>query len=454
MIKNSTLLIVDDNKSILSAIKILMSSVFENVLILSNPNTILSTIRENKVDVVLLDMNFGSGVNSGNEGLFWLTEIKRHYPKRCEVVLFTAYADINLAINGMKLGASDFVIKPWDNTQLIKSLKMAYELSQQCVSSVQTQLPNSSTQNTNRMYWGHSKKMIELKNLVEKVAVTDANILIIGENGTGKEVLASEIHRLSSRFNNNMVTVDMGAITETLFESELFGHVKGAFTDAKADKLSKFEVADNGTIFLDEIGNLPLHLQSKLLTVLQNRKVTRVGGNEPINFNIRLISATNQNIEMMVDKGDFRMDLMYRLNTITIKIVPLRERKEDIVDFAMRFIDMYNAKYNKKIVDLTVKAKELLQSHYWAGNVRELQHSIEKAIIICNSSLLDVTDFVLSTSGSVEKPDSHIESTLEEMEKKMITNAIDKYESNLSLVASSLGISRQTLYNKMKKYNL
>ena len=452
--KNSTLLIVDDNKSVLSAIKILMSNIFEHVIVLSNPNAILSTIRENKVNVVLLDMNFGSGVNSGNEGLFWLTEIKKNYPTKCEIVLFTAYADINLAINGMKQGATDFVVKPWDNTQLIKSLKAAYELSQQSVSSFNKQASYTLKQDANRMYWGKSKKMKDLRTLVEKVAVTDANILIIGENGTGKEVLASEIHRLSSRFNSNMVTVDMGAITETLFESEFFGHVKGAFTDAKSDKQSKFEIADNGTLFLDEIGNLPLHLQSKLLTVLQNRKVIRVGGNDPIDFNIRLISATNQNIEEMVDKGDFRIDLMYRLNTITIQLVPLRDRKEDIIDFAMKFIETYKIKYDKKIIDLTPEAKELLQNHYWAGNVRELQHSIEKAIIICNSSLLDVSDFALNNQKSINLNDRQDESTLEEMEKKMISTAIDKYESNLSLVASSLGISRQTLYNKMKKYNL
>lgn len=452
MVKRGTLLIVDDNKSILSALKILLSNIFENVLIISSPNQLISAIRQNSVNVVLLDMNFSSGVNNGNEGLYWLSEIKKNFPKGCEVVLFTAYADIELAINGMKIGACDFVVKPWDNTKLINSLRNAYEFSKLATTNV-SKLANKPIIANQTMFWGESKKMRQLKELIEKVSITDANILIIGENGTGKEVLAREIHSLSNRAIKDMVTVDMGALTETLFESELFGHVKGAFTDAKVDREGKFELADNSTLFLDEIGNIPLHLQSKLLTVLQTRKVVRVGGNTPIDINIRIISATNQNIGKMVDEEKFRMDLMYRINTITVELIPLRERSEDIIPLANRFLETYNKKYNKKIVAITPEAEIILTSHYWNGNIRELQHTIEKAVIICSSNLLKPEDFVLNKSAMPHFPTEQ-ESTLEEMERKMILGAVEKYESNLSLVASALGISRQTLYNKMKKYNI
>lgn len=450
MKKKGTLLIVDDNKSILSALKILLSNIFEDVIVLSSPNQLMTTIKEKSVNVVLLDMNFSSGINSGNEGLFWLSEIKKEYANRCEVVLITAYADIELAIKGMKLGACDFVVKPWDNSKLIEVLNRAYTFTQ----GGGKQKEITPSEDEQPMFWGNSKSMQQLKELVDKVASTDANILIVGENGTGKEVLAREIHRLSKRASKSMITVDMGAITETLFESELFGHAKGAFTDAKAERVGKFEVANDGTIFLDEIGNLPLHLQAKLLTVLQTRKVIRVGSNTPIDINIRLISATNQNIEQMVDNDTFRIDLMYRLNTIAIKIVPLRDRKEDVVPLANMFIKKYNARYNKKIIGITPEAQETLTNHYWSGNIRELQHTMEKAVIICSSTILKSDDFRLSKVRNKSTNSEPNFTTFEDMERAMIEAAITKYESNLSMVASSLGISRQTLYNKMKRYNI
>ena len=450
MKKKGTILIVDDNKSILSALRILLSNIFENVIVLSSPNQLLTTIRSQSIDVILLDMNFSSGVNNGNEGLFWLSEIKSELSSRSEVVLITAYADIELAIKGMKLGACDFVVKPWDNSKLLEVLNRAYMLS---VGGGKRKILSLKSEPT-EMFWGRSRRMLELKELVDKVATTDANILITGENGTGKEVLAREIHRLSNRASKQMVTVDMGAITETLFESELFGHTKGAFTDAKADRAGKFEVANGGTIFLDEIGNLPLHLQAKLLTVLQTRQVIRVGSNSPIDIDIRLISATNQNIEKMVDDGEFRMDLMYRMNTITIDVIPLRERRADIVPLANLFIEKYNSQYNKKIVGVTPDAQTILANHHWSGNIRELQHAVEKAVIVCSSTIVKSDDFRLSEIRHRESSGELEFTTFEDMERKMIEVAIAKYESNLSMVASSLGISRQTLYNKMKRYNI
>ena len=448
MNKKGTLLIVDDNKSILSALKILLSRYFDEIITHNTPVQLISTIREKMVDVVLLDMNFSSGINNGNEGLFWLNEIKKTFNNKCQVVLITAYADIDLAIEGMKSGANDFIVKPWDNSKLISTLKHALEQTKQPPRKV-----NSIDTQTN-MFWGDSIKMQELSTLVKKVATTDANILIYGENGTGKEVLATEIHRLSNRNKEPMVTVDMGAISETLFESELFGHNKGAFTDAKSDRAGKFEAANNSSIFLDEIGNLPLHMQAKLLTVLQRRKVIRLGSNQEVDINIRLISATNKDIDQMIKKGDFRMDLMYRLNTIAITIPPLRERKEDILPLCEMFMKEYSTRYNKNITQIHPDAANELTNHEWTGNVRELQHSVEKAVIMCTSSILLKNDFIFKQNNCSHESHNTNFSTFDEMEQAMIETAIEKYKSNLSVVAQSLGVSRQTLYNKMKKYNM
>lgn len=445
MAKQKTIIIVDDNKGVLSALKLLLKNHFENIIALPSPVTLLSAIRQENPDVVLLDMNFTDALNSGNEGLYWLHEIKRMNPS-LPVVLFTAYADIDLAVRGIKEGATDFVVKPWDNTKLTETLLNACNRSDK--SRKKKEERPSST-----MYWGTSKAMLELRAIVEKVAETDANVLITGENGTGKEMLAREIHALSNRYRKDMVTVDMGAVTETLFESELFGHKKGAFTDAHADRPGKFEVAEGGTLFLDEIGNLPYRLQSKLLTVLQSRTVVRVGSNEPISVNIRLICATNGNLDEMVTQGKFREDLLYRINTIHVEIPPLRERKEDIIPLAELFVQRFAKQYDKGQMILSDTARRKLQMHPWYGNIRELEHAIEKAIIISEGGILTDAHFHFPKKSLSPEKESAIE-TLEDMELVMIRKAIDKCGGNLSAVAMQLGITRQTLYNKMKKHGL
>ena len=445
MAKQKTIIIVDDNKGVLSALKLLLKNHFENIIALPSPVTLLSAIRQENPDVVLLDMNFTDALNSGNEGLYWLHEIKRTNPS-LPVVLFTAYADIDLAVRGIKEGATDFVVKPWDNTKLTETLLNACNRSDKGRKKKEER-PSST------MYWGTSKAMLELRSIVEKVAETDANVLITGENGTGKEMLAREIHALSNRYRKDMVTVDMGAVTETLFESELFGHKKGAFTDAHADRPGKFEVAEGGTLFLDEIGNLPYRLQSKLLTVLQSRTVVRVGSNEPISVNIRLICATNGNLDEMVAQGKFREDLLYRINTIHVEIPPLRERKEDIVPLAELFVQRFAKQYDKGQMILSDTARRKLQMHPWYGNIRELEHAIEKAIIISEGGILTDAHFHFPKKSLSPEKESAIE-TLEDMELVMIRKAIDKCGGNLSAVAMQLGITRQTLYNKMKKHGL
>lgn len=448
MAKKGTLLIVDDNRSILTAVQMLVENTFKKIITLSNPNQIPAIFREYAPEVVLLDMNFSSGINSGNEGLYWLREIKKINSKT-QVVLFTAYADIELAVNGIKEGASDFIVKPWNNTKLIETLTTAYNNQQHQGARNKT---DKQQDNVTSMYWGESSAMKQLRELIEKVSCTDANILITGENGTGKEMLAKEIHRLSLRHAGPMVPIDMGAITESLFESELFGHVKGSFTDAHSDRAGKFEVAENGTLFLDEIGNLSYHLQAKLLTALQSRTIVRVGSNQPIPINVRLICATNRNLREMVDRGEFREDLLYRINTIQVHLPALRERTEDIVPLAQLFLDKYADTYNKQPFELLPDAKQKLVSSPWYGNIRELEHAVEKAVIITEGRKISAAD-IDSPQVRQEKPLSDI-TTLEEMECQLIRNTIDKCEGNLSMVASQLGISRQTLYNKIKRYGL
>ena len=346
-----TIIIVDDNKGVLTAVQLLLKNHFSKVITLSSPVSLSTVLREENPEVVLLDMNFTSGINNGNEGLFWLHEIKRQY-RDLPVVLFTAYADIALAVRGIKEGASDFVVKPWDNQKLLETLLNA--ASQAKDGKKKNRKKESSP--VSAMYWGESSAMQQLRTLIEKVATTNANILITGENGTGKEMLAREIHALSPRSAESMISVDMGAITESLFESELFGHVKGSFTDAHADRTGKFEAADRSSLFLDEIGNLPFHLQAKLLTAIQQKSIVRVGSNQSIPVDIRLICATNRNLQEMVDKGLFREDLLYRINTIHVEIPPLRKRKEDIVPLAERFIARFCKQYDKASISLSPAA--------------------------------------------------------------------------------------------------
>ena len=408
MKKSGNILIVDDNRGVLTALQLLLKPYFDKITVLSSPVTLPATLREDTWQAVLLDMNFTSGINTGNEGLYWLHEIKKQYPA-LPVVLFTAYADIDLAVRGIKEGATDFIVKPWDNGKLVETLLNAAQNAP--ASGKKTATTPASTASS--MYWGESPVMQQLRMLVEKVAATDANILITGENGTGKEMLAREIHALSARHRKEMVSVDMGAITESLFESELFGHVKGAFTDAHADRPGKFEVADQSTLFLDEIGNLPYHLQAKLLTAIQRRSIVRVGSNTLVPVDIRLICATNRNLSEMADKGEFREDLLYRINTIHLEIPALRERQEDIIPLAERFIIRFCKQYGKPALRLDNAAREKLMQHPWSGNIRELEHAIEKAVIICDGAFLSAGLFQLQRRN--EASEMPAASTLEDL---------------------------------------
>lgn len=444
--KEGKLLIVDDNRGILSAVKLLADKHFAEVVTLASPNSLVSTLRTFKADVVLLDMNFSAGINSGNEGIYWLRQIADKYPET-KVVLFTAYADIDLAVKAMKHGAVDFIVKPWDNDKLIASLRNACRLSRR---HSDPKRGDESRPDDKPMFWGESEAMSRIRETVEKVAVTDANILITGENGTGKEMLAREIHRRSVRAGELMVPVDVGAVPETLFESELFGHVKGAFTDARADRTGKFEVAHRGTLFLDEIGNLPLHLQSKLLTAIQSGRIVRLGSNVPVEVDIRLVSATNCDLFGMVAEGSFREDLLYRINTIHIDLPPLRRRREDIVPLARRFLERYAAKYHKPLEGFDAEAERQMEEHAWAGNIRELQHTVEKAVILADGARIAPAELLLRPAAG----GTSAASTLEEMERRMIVEAIGRHGGNLSAVAQQLGITRQTLYNKIKRYGL
>lgn len=435
-----TLLIVDDNKDVLSAVRMLMRSKVDEVVTASDPTSIPQLIRKHKPQVVLLDMNFRATINTGNEGLYWLREIKRISPET-SVVLFTAYADVALAVEGMKIGATDFVVKPFDNTQLSEIL----------LNSFRKENGKNKKSSSPHMLWGDSPEMQKLRMLVERVAPTDANILITGENGTGKDLLAREIHRLSNRSSGAMEIVDMGAVIETLFESELYGHAKGAFTDAKSDRAGKFETAHGGTLFLDEIGNLPYHLQAKLLTSLQQRKITRVGTNTPRDVDIRLICATNRNLPQMVADGEFRQDLFYRINTVTIELPPLRNRPQDIPALTDMFIKKYASIYSRPIVRVSDEAMKRLCSQPWQGNIRQLEHTVEKALILSEGSVLGIHDFDLQDS---QIPIVEESTTLESMERKAITSAIKLHGGNMSEVARHLGITRQTLYNKLRKYGI
>lgn len=453
MAKQGTILVVDDNKAVLNALEMLLAGVFREVITLRTPNQIEAILESGRVDVVLLDMNFSAGINTGNEGLYWLSRIKE-YAAEIPVVLFTAYADIDLAVRAVKEGATDFVVKPWDNAKLVATLLAAYRLHEsrrevkQLKAKEEVLKGQLSPERT--VVWGESDVMRRVRQLIEKVAVTDANVLITGENGTGKEIVAREIHALSGRKEEVMISVDMGAITETLFESELFGHVKGAFTDAREDRVGKFEAANKGTLFLDEIGNLSYALQSKLLATLQSRKVIRVGSNKPIDVDIRLICATNSDLSRMVKEGTFREDLLYRINTIHVEVPPLRERGNDILLLAEAFLRDYGRKYRKPDLSFSGETRQRLLGYSWPGNVRELQHTVEKAVIMCDRQVLTPEDFLFKSEPSEMAP---LE-TLEDMEREMIRKALERHEGNLSAVASRLGITRQTLYNKMKKFNL
>jgi DNA-binding NtrC family response regulator len=446
------ILIVDDNRSILSTLEILLSPLFQTVTAISNPNQIPAELRKNDYNLVILDMNFQAGVNTGNEGIFWLGKIKESNPD-ISVVMITAYGDINTAVMALKAGASDFILKPWDNEKLVATIKLAIQLNLSKKEVIKLKEREKGLKNEinrdQKSIIGSSPQLLDVLNMVRKVAKTDANVLITGENGTGKELVAQEIHRLSSRSGEVMVSVDMGALSETLFESELFGHMKGAFTDARENRQGKFEIAHRGTLFLDEIGNLSFHLQSKLLTAIQNRQITRIGSNEVIPTDIRLIFATNRNLEKLVHDGLFREDLLYRINTIQIELPPLRIRGNDIIILAEFFLKKYSYKYNKPDQKINQLALEKLLKYSWPGNIRELQHTIEKAVILSESSILKPDDISLKYTTSISGNDAF--TTLEEMERHMISEALRKHNGNLTAAAGQLGVTRQTLYNRLKK---
>lgn len=451
---DAKILVIDDNKSVLSALEILLQFEYKSVETLFNPNQISSFPNMEKIDIVLLDMNFSAGVNTGNEGLYWLNEIKKKSPNT-SVIMMTAYGAVDLAVKALKQGASDFVLKPWNNERLLTTVKSAYELrkSKEEIHKLKKKESNLKQviNDDKNFIIGNSKALTSVLNLVRKVAKTDVNVLITGENGTGKELIAREVHRISSRKEEVFIGVDMGSIAENLFESELFGHTKGSFTDAKEDRSGKFEAAHQGTLFLDEMGNLSLQMQAKLLSSIQNKSVVRVGSNKSVNVDIRLVCATNCNLEQMVADGLFREDLLYRINTIQIEVPPLRERGEDIMILADFFLKKFANKYDKKGLRMNNLAQEKLMEYLWPGNVRELQHTMERAVILSEGNVLKPTDFLLHS-----KPNQSMENgpaTLDEMELQMISRALDQHDGNYSAAADQLGISRQTLYNKLKKKN-
>lgn len=448
-------LIVDDDRDLLKSLEKTVRHDFDKVFSISNPNRIPEMLKKNSIDVALINMNFRSGVHNGNEGFFWMREIFS-YDSDISVIILADNSDTELAVRAIKEGAVDYILKPYNEVKLLATLNVAMQLrsSRLETSNLRNdnkQLKQEINRTGERIVPGASPTMINVMNIVRKVASTDANVLITGENGTGKELVAREIHRLSKRSGELMVTVDMGSITETLFESELFGHVKGAFTDARDDRKGKLESADKGTLFLDEIGNLSLQAQAKLLRVLQDRQVVKVGSNKPVPFDVRLICATNRDLQAMVRSGEFREDLLYRINTILIEVPPLRDRVDDIPILANHFLKINAERYGKEGMKFTTHALEKLTNHDWPGNVRELQHAIEKAVILCDSSSLKPSDFMFSTPVRTA---ASTEMTLDEMEKRMIVESIRRYDGNMSVVALKLGITRQTLYNKMKKFGI
>jgi DNA-binding NtrC family response regulator len=449
------LLIVDDNKNILTALTRLLETEVDEVHTASNPNLIPGMIRDNDYDAIFLDMNYSASVHSGNEGLFWMKEILKMDPNAI-IIPITAYGDVDLAVRAVKEGAADFVVKPWDNDRLLATLNSACKLRQSKleVESLKDK-QKSLVENIEKKYSciiGSSSVMQEIHDTVKKVASTDVDILILGENGTGKELVAREIHRQSIRNQEILISVDMGSLSESLFESEMFGYEKGAFTDAKGMRRGRFEIASEGTMFLDEIGNLSLSMQAKLLSALQNRNITRIGSNVPIEFNTRLICATNKNLKEMISEGLFREDLFFRINTIEITIPPLRDRGDDILELTEFFLNSFKVKYGKDSLRLAKDASKVLKNYHWPGNVRELQHTIEKAVILCDTNRIMPEDLYLPKYESKSAQDSPV--TLDEIEKQGILKALERNKGNVFKTAKELNIARQTLYNKIQKHKL
>lgn len=458
-LNSGKILIVDDNEDLLRAARLFLKRHFSQIDIEKNPESIPALLSNEQYDVILLDMNFTRDVSSGHEGFLWLEKILDIDPAAV-VVLITAYGDVQMAVKAIKQGATDFVLKPWENEKFLATILSAMKLREsrlevETLKTVQ-QVMSADADNKFQDIIGRSLAMKSVLNTIERVAGTDANVLILGENGTGKEVIARAIHRHSHRHQEAFIGVDMGAISETLFESELFGHVRGAFTDAKEDRPGRFEAAHKGTLFLDEIANLSFPLQSKLLSALQSRHVTRVGSNKPKEVDIRLICATNMPIIDMVKENKFRQDLLYRINTIEIQIPPLRDRVDDIPLLAVHFLNIYSQKYKKNVKNISEAGMKILQKYQWPGNVRELQHTIERAVIMSNGQVLNPEDLFFNTS-SVKTEDTNLsleDYHLEEVEKILIRKVLKKYDGNITQAANELGLTRSSLYRRLEKYGL
>nr|NQU90436.1 sigma-54-dependent Fis family transcriptional regulator [Bacteroidota bacterium] len=456
MEKNGTILIVDDNSSVLDSLDLYLKHKFHKILCTKNPNTIPTLLRNENPDIVLLDMNFTAGINTGNEGFFWMRKIKKIDPS-VEIVLITAYGDVELAVKAIKEGATDFILKPWDNNKLYATLQTALKLKQSRDENKKLhQKQNQLKEDIARDYGtfiGNSSGIIQLFQSIKKIAKTDANVLITGENGTGKELIAWEIHRQSLRQKEVFMKVDIGSLSEGIFESELFGHKKGSFTDAVEDRIGKFETASKGTLMLDEIGNLSISQQHKLLTALQGKKVTPLGSNKEIAIDFRLICVTNKNLEEMVAGKLFREDLFFRINTIHIQVPPIRERLDDVPILTEHFLKYYTSKYEKQNVKLSSSALDNLMGYSWPGNVRELKHTIEKAVILCDSNSIKPEDLQLK-SEKLESIRDKVTLSLEDGEKLIIQQALKSNKGKIVDTARELKIGRQTLYRKIEKYNL
>lgn len=451
ILKNASILIIDDDTDVLTAVRLLLKNEVKEVVTEKNPENIKWHLSKDNYDVILLDMNFTSSINTGNEGLYWLKEIRKVKPDS-SVIMITAYGDIDLAIRSLKEGATDFVVKPWHNEKLITTIKEILKRKETKNNAVSF---SSADSIIGKELLGESEAMEQIFHKIDKIAPTDANILILGENGTGKDIIAKAIHQQSMRNQSPFVKVDVGALTETLFESELFGHKKGAFTDAREDRAGRFEAANKGTLFLDEIGNIPLHLQAKLLSVLQNRQIMRLGSNETLSVDIRLICATNVPLTDLANEARFRKDLIYRINTVEIMVPPLRKRGNDIILLAKHFAKLYSNKYMKPLPGFTAKAMDKLLNHHYPGNVRELQYIIERAIIMADKEMLEPEDLLFSPIESSSVTDNEpAEMKLSSVEKNTILKVIEKHNGNITKAAKELGLTRTALYRRLSKYDI
>ncbi|MBL7738606.1 MAG: sigma-54-dependent Fis family transcriptional regulator [Chitinophagaceae bacterium] len=450
-LRNASILVIDDDTDVLTAVRLLLKTEAKEVVTEKNPENIRWHLSKDTYDVMLLDMNFTSSINTGNEGIFWLKEIKKIKPD-ISVIMITAYGDIDLAVRSLKEGAADFVVKPWHNEKLIATIRETLKRKSSKTSITPFSEPDSII---GKDLLGESEAMQEIFYKIEKIAPTDANILILGENGTGKDLIAKAIHQQSLRKNEPFVKVDVGALTESLFESELFGHKKGAFTDAREDRPGRFEAANKGTLFLDEIGNIPLHLQAKLLSVLQNRQVIRLGSNEPLPVDIRLICATNVPLSDLANESRFRKDLIYRINTVEIMVPPLRKRGNDIIQLARHFAKLYGNKYMKPTPEFDTKAMEKLLNYHYPGNVRELQYIIERAVIMADEPLLQANDLIFSPIETAQPVETdQAETKLSAVEKNTILKVIEKHNGNITKAARELGLTRTALYRRLSKYDI